>query len=144
MAAGRGQIGPRMDDRQALDAIFYVLRTGCQWKALPRSLGAGSTVHDRFQEWQQAGVRSDPAWTTAKPWMLSSTCCAPAASGRLCHAVWGRGAPYMIASKNGSRPGSDRTPHGRPPSPGCYLLRVAHRLPVEGFATQSGGGEHRT
>ena len=47
---------PRMDDRQALDAIFYVLRTGCQWKALPRSLGAGSTVHDRFQEWQQAGI----------------------------------------------------------------------------------------
>jgi putative transposase len=47
---------PRMDDRQALDAIFYVLRTGCQWKALPRSLGAGSTVHERFQEWQRAGV----------------------------------------------------------------------------------------
>lgn len=47
---------PGMDDRQALDAICYVLRTGCQWKALPRSLGAGSTVHDRFQEWQQAGV----------------------------------------------------------------------------------------
>jgi transposase len=45
-----------MDDRHALDAIFYVLRTGCQWKALPRSLGAGSTVHDRFQAWQQAGV----------------------------------------------------------------------------------------
>jgi putative transposase len=24
---------------------------GCQWKALPRTLGASSTVHDRFQEW---------------------------------------------------------------------------------------------
>lgn len=47
---------PRMDDRQAMTAIFYLLRTGCQWKALPRSLGAPSTVHDRFQEWQQAGV----------------------------------------------------------------------------------------
>jgi len=47
---------PRMDDRQAMTAIFYVLRTGCQWKALPRSLGASSTVHDRFQEWGQAGV----------------------------------------------------------------------------------------
>lgn len=47
---------PRMADRSAMDAIFYVLRTGCQWKALPRSLGAGSTVHDRFQEWEQAGV----------------------------------------------------------------------------------------
>jgi transposase len=47
---------PRMDDRQAMAAIYYVLRTGCQWKALPRSLGSGSTVHDRFQEWVEAGV----------------------------------------------------------------------------------------
>jgi putative transposase len=47
---------PRMPDRQALDAIVYVLRTGCQWKALPRCLGAASTVHDRFQEWVEAGV----------------------------------------------------------------------------------------
>lgn len=45
-----------MDDRKAMSAIFYIMRTGCQWKALPRSLGAASTVHDRFQEWQQAGV----------------------------------------------------------------------------------------
>ena len=47
---------PRMNDRNAMSAIFYVLRTGCQWKALPRSLGASSTVHDRFQEWRKAGV----------------------------------------------------------------------------------------
>jgi len=47
---------PREDDRQMMTAIFYLLRTGCQWKAIPRSLGASSTVHDRFQQWQQAGV----------------------------------------------------------------------------------------
>ena len=47
---------PRTDDRKAMNAIFYVLRTGCHWKALPRSLGAPSTVHDRFQEWRRAGV----------------------------------------------------------------------------------------
>lgn len=47
---------PRMDDRKAMSAIFYVLRTGCQWNALPRSLGASSTVHDRFQEWRKEGV----------------------------------------------------------------------------------------
>jgi len=41
---------PRMPDRRAMDAIFDLLRTGCQWKALPRRLGAASTVHDRFQE----------------------------------------------------------------------------------------------
>jgi putative transposase len=47
---------PRMDDRHAMTAMVYVLRTGCQWKALPRSLGAASTVHDRFQEWREARV----------------------------------------------------------------------------------------
>ena len=47
---------PRMDDRKAMNAIYYVARTGCQWGALPRSLGAKSTVHDRFQEWRDAEV----------------------------------------------------------------------------------------
>jgi putative transposase len=47
---------PRMPDRQAMDAILFVARTGCQWNMLPRSLGASSTVHDRFQEWMAAGV----------------------------------------------------------------------------------------
>ena len=46
----------RMNDRKALDAIFYVLRTGCQWKALPRCLGAASTVHDRLGLWVEQGV----------------------------------------------------------------------------------------
>ena len=47
---------PRMDNRKAMEAILYLLRTGCKWKALPRSLGAPSTVHNRFQEWRKAGV----------------------------------------------------------------------------------------
>ena len=46
---------PRMSNRQAFEAIIYVLRTGIQWNALPRELGASSTVHDRFQEWEKAG-----------------------------------------------------------------------------------------
>jgi putative transposase len=47
---------PRMDDRKAFEAIMYVLRTGIQRNALPRELGASSTVHDRFQEREQAGL----------------------------------------------------------------------------------------
>ena len=39
---------PRMDDRQAMNAILYLLYTGIQWKFLPRYFGAKSTVHDRF------------------------------------------------------------------------------------------------
>src|SRR5260221_3188921 len=46
---------PRLEDRRAFEAIVYVLRTGIQWNALPRELGASSTVHERFQQWEQAG-----------------------------------------------------------------------------------------
>ena len=48
---------PRIPDRQCANAIFYVLRTGCQWQALDETeLCAHSTAHDRYQEWVQAGV----------------------------------------------------------------------------------------
>ena len=48
---------PRVPDRQCADAIFYVLRTGCQWGALDATeLCRHSTAHDRFQQWAQAGV----------------------------------------------------------------------------------------
>jgi len=52
---GRGR--PRIPNRRCADAIFYVLRTGCQWQALDQTeLCAHSTVHDRFQTWVEAGV----------------------------------------------------------------------------------------
>ena len=48
---------PRIPDRLCADAIFYVLRTGCQWQALDQTeLGAHSTAHDRYQQWVKAGV----------------------------------------------------------------------------------------
>jgi transposase len=48
---------PRVPDRKCADGIFYVLRTGCQWKALDQTeLCAGSTAHDRYQAWVEAGV----------------------------------------------------------------------------------------
>ena len=39
-----------------MDGILYLLRTGCQWKALPRKYGSGSTCHRRFQAWVQAST----------------------------------------------------------------------------------------
>jgi transposase len=47
---------PPVSFRKVLDGILYVLRTGCQWKALPREYGSGSTCHRRFQQWVGAGV----------------------------------------------------------------------------------------
>ena len=48
---------PRVDDRQAMDAIFFVLRTGCQWGALDATgLCSHSAAHRRFQEWTEADI----------------------------------------------------------------------------------------
>jgi putative transposase len=48
---------PRTPDRKCADAIFYVLRTGCQWGARDATgLCPHSTAHDRFQEWVATGV----------------------------------------------------------------------------------------
>lgn len=41
--------------RQVLEAIFYVLRTGIQWKALPKEFGASSAIHRYFQFWCEQG-----------------------------------------------------------------------------------------
>ena len=48
---------PRVDDRKAMDAIFFVLRTGCQWNALNETgICSSSSAHRRFQEWIEADV----------------------------------------------------------------------------------------
>ena len=51
---------PRKPDRVCMEAILFVLRTGCQWKALDATkFCPASTAHDRFQEWVRAGVFQD-------------------------------------------------------------------------------------
>lgn len=48
---------PALPNRQVLNGILYVLRTGCQWKSLHKEwYGASSSLHARFQAWQQAGI----------------------------------------------------------------------------------------
>ncbi|WP_394365767.1 IS5 family transposase [Hymenobacter rubripertinctus] len=52
-----GRHRQRIPDRQVLNGIFFVLRTGCQWKALSATgICSSSTAHSRFQQWVEAGV----------------------------------------------------------------------------------------
>ena len=46
----------RTDRREILNAILYVLSTGCQWRALPKDFLPKSTVHDYFIEWHRDGT----------------------------------------------------------------------------------------
>jgi len=57
---------PPADPKKVLSSIFYVLRTGMQWKALRPSdeLVSGSCAHEYFQIWAQHGVFDD-VWDEA-------------------------------------------------------------------------------
>jgi len=48
---------PRKTDvRDVLDAVFYVLRTGCQWRYLPKDFPPKSTVWGYFDQWRHNGT----------------------------------------------------------------------------------------
>src|SRR5690606_6567802 len=49
---------PPADNRAVLNGIWYVMWTGCQWKAVHKDwFGVSSRVlHERFQTWQQSGI----------------------------------------------------------------------------------------
>lgn len=54
--AKRGGRKRTVDVREVLNGIFYVLSTGCQWRALPKDLPPRSTVHEYLQLWEWDGT----------------------------------------------------------------------------------------
>lgn len=46
----------RIDQRRALDAIVYRIRSGCRWNHLPKEYPDDSSVHRTYQRWQRLGV----------------------------------------------------------------------------------------
>jgi transposase len=55
-AARRGGRPRDVNLREVLNAIFYVLATGCQWQALPKDLPPKSTAHHYFMLWDWDGT----------------------------------------------------------------------------------------
>jgi len=52
-----GQIGrPRNDERQTLNGILWIVRTGAPWRDMPERYGAWSSVYSSFAEWQKSGL----------------------------------------------------------------------------------------
>ena len=53
----RGQGRPRtVDLRRIMDAIFYILRSGCQWRMLPHDFPPWQTVFYYFAKWNKDGT----------------------------------------------------------------------------------------
>jgi putative transposase len=45
-----------VDRRRIVDAIFYILRTGCPWRYLPHDFPPWGTVSSQFCRWRQSGL----------------------------------------------------------------------------------------
>ena len=45
-----------MPERRVFEGIVFVLRTGCQWKSLPKErFGSASSIHKYFRQWLKTG-----------------------------------------------------------------------------------------
>jgi transposase len=55
-APGKKMGRPRNDDRQMLNGILWIARSGASWRDLPERYGAWSSVYRRFKEWQESGL----------------------------------------------------------------------------------------
>ena len=91
-----------LDSRKVFEAIVYVLKTGTQWKALPKDIfGSPSSIHAYFKKWEEQGFFSE-MWKKglaeyeemkgiAWEWTLDTTRSAKAAMERMNKAVNGEG-----------------------------------------------------
>ncbi len=53
----RGRGGrPAGDHRLVLDGVFWIARTGAQWRDLPAEFGKWSSVYRQFRRWTLAGL----------------------------------------------------------------------------------------
>ena len=50
---------PRADDRECLEGILWLLRSGARWQDIPVDLPSGSTCWRRLREWAGEGVLQD-------------------------------------------------------------------------------------
>jgi putative transposase len=53
---GRGGRPPKHSKREILNGIFYVAKTGCQWRFLPITYPPWKTVYTYFKNWKKTDV----------------------------------------------------------------------------------------
>ncbi|GIV11839.1 MAG: hypothetical protein KatS3mg021_2449 [Fimbriimonadales bacterium] len=86
---------PKYPLREIVNAILYVLTTGCQWHQLPHDLPPWKTVYYHFRRWRQLGV-----WDTVRDALV-----------RLERLQMGRDAPRHLAVDSQSVPSTAKGGH---------------------------------
>ena len=121
--------------RAAMNAILYLLHTGCPWRYLPRDSPPRSTVYNIFRKFQRDGV-SEAIW--AELHMAWRECGPSARAGSRIDVVVRATARWIIRTHPAGL-------HMRPPSrseplPGCWCTRIgcASRLRAPNSGSEGG------
>ena len=57
LPGGPGKVGrPAADNRQFVNGVLWILRTGAPWRDLPSTFGHWKNVHKRFCRWVKKGI----------------------------------------------------------------------------------------
>jgi len=79
--AGKQGGRPPADLKEVLNAIFYVVKTGCSWRSLPHDFPCWQTVYGYFNQWSKDG-----SWESINASLVKE---ARAKSGRQAHPTAG-------------------------------------------------------
>ena len=47
---------PDIPHRQLINALLYVLKSGCSWRQVPKEYGNWHTIYTRFKRWSESGL----------------------------------------------------------------------------------------
>ncbi|MGN0742102.1 MAG: transposase [Candidatus Fimadaptatus sp.] len=47
---------PQIDNRNMLNGMLWILRSGCEWSDMPKRYGDWQIVYSRYREWQEDGI----------------------------------------------------------------------------------------
>src|SRR6266516_542614 len=107
-----------VDVREIVNAIFYLLRSGCTWRLLPHDLPPWGTAHYYYRRW-----RRDGTWQKVHAALRTEVRAEAPLRGRHARAAAGGGGPRRQSPGSGRGQAGARQTGGPLPAPGADLGR---------------------